>query len=164
MQQQYRYFYTSLYHFLDFSFGGGFLGMRKSALMGCMSHRAAKETQIMEGCMSPLWLHFLSKHLHFQHHSICPRTPPGANQIHTTAKKSSVWVHRDFKLKEIQKKGCKARTSTTFFIFSIYIALEGHKKLTFPIYKSVFAQKQKLKLRLKYLSRYYVWLLVSDKL
>lgn len=27
-------------HFLDLSRGGGFLGMRKRALIGCMSHRA----------------------------------------------------------------------------------------------------------------------------
>lgn len=33
---------TSTYHFLTcLSFGGGFLGMRKRALMGCMLHRAA---------------------------------------------------------------------------------------------------------------------------
>lgn len=29
-------------HFLDLSLGGGFLGMRKSARMGCISHNAAK--------------------------------------------------------------------------------------------------------------------------
>lgn len=32
-------------HFLDLSFGGGFRGMRKRALIGCISHSAAeKET------------------------------------------------------------------------------------------------------------------------
>lgn len=31
-----------LYHFLDFSLGGGFLGIRKRALIGCMSHKAAR--------------------------------------------------------------------------------------------------------------------------
>lgn len=28
------------HHFFDLSLGAGFLGMRKSALIGCMSHRA----------------------------------------------------------------------------------------------------------------------------
>lgn len=28
------------HHFLDLSLGAGFLGMRKSARIGCMSHRA----------------------------------------------------------------------------------------------------------------------------
>lgn len=129
MQQKTRFFHISLYHFLDFNFGGGFLGMRKSALMGCMSHRAAKETTNYRSMyVPPVTSLPTSKHLHFQHHSFHPRTPPGASQIHITAKKSSLWVHRDFQLTEIQKKSCKARTSTTFFIFSIYIALEGHKK------------------------------------
>lgn len=32
-------------HFLDFSRGGGFLGMRKRALIGCMSHRATGEDE-----------------------------------------------------------------------------------------------------------------------
>lgn len=31
------------HHFLDLSLGGEFLGMRNSALMGCMSHSAARE-------------------------------------------------------------------------------------------------------------------------
>lgn len=31
-----------IYHFLDLSFGGGFLGIRNRALIGCMSHRAAE--------------------------------------------------------------------------------------------------------------------------
>lgn len=31
-------------HFLDLSRGGGFLGMRKRALIGCMSHRAGGGT------------------------------------------------------------------------------------------------------------------------
>lgn len=31
------------HHFLDFSRGAGFRGMRKRALMGCMSHRAARD-------------------------------------------------------------------------------------------------------------------------
>lgn len=129
LQQTHRVFYPSLYHFLDFNFGGGFLGMRKSALMGCMSHRAAKETTNYGRMHVPSVTSLpTSKHLHFQNHSICPRTQPGANQIHTTAKKLSLWVHRDFQLKKIQKKGCKARASTTFLIFSIYIASEGHKK------------------------------------
>lgn len=30
------------YHFFDFSRGGGFLGMRNSALIGCMSQRAGE--------------------------------------------------------------------------------------------------------------------------
>lgn len=30
------------HHFLDLSRGGGFLGMRKSALIGCMSQRAER--------------------------------------------------------------------------------------------------------------------------
>lgn len=30
------------YHFFDFSLGGGFLGMRNSALIGCMSQRAGE--------------------------------------------------------------------------------------------------------------------------
>lgn len=33
---------SGTHHFLDLSLGGGFLGMRKSARIGCMSHRAAK--------------------------------------------------------------------------------------------------------------------------
>lgn len=31
------------HHFFDLSLGAGFLGMRNSALMGCMSHRAEEE-------------------------------------------------------------------------------------------------------------------------
>lgn len=31
------------YHFLDLSLGGGFRGIRNSALMGCMSHRATRK-------------------------------------------------------------------------------------------------------------------------
>lgn len=35
------------YHFLDFNRGGGFLGIRKSALMGCMSQSAGgKKTTV----------------------------------------------------------------------------------------------------------------------
>lgn len=61
------FFYTSLYHFLDFNFGGGFLGMRKSALMGCMSHRAAKETTNYGRMhVPPVTSLPTSKHLHFQ--------------------------------------------------------------------------------------------------
>ena len=33
------------HHFFDLSLGAGFLGMRKSALIGCMSH-SAKESHI----------------------------------------------------------------------------------------------------------------------
>lgn len=37
------------HHFLDLSFGGGFLGIRKRALIGCMSHKATeiKEMEIV---------------------------------------------------------------------------------------------------------------------
>ena len=30
------------HHFLDFNLGGGFLGMRKRARIGCMSHSAVR--------------------------------------------------------------------------------------------------------------------------
>lgn len=33
---------SASYHFFDLSLGGGFRGIRNSALMGCMSHRAAQ--------------------------------------------------------------------------------------------------------------------------
>lgn len=110
MQQKYR-FYTSLYHFLDFNFGGGFRGMRKSALMGCMSHRAAKETTSYwrvhlpttslpqpdhadpagpEAQFSRQRGAVLHKH---SHHSIRRRTALLANK--TPAKKESLWRDRN---------------------------------------------------------------------
>ena len=32
------------YHFLDFNLGGGFLGIKNNALIGCMSHKAENKT------------------------------------------------------------------------------------------------------------------------
>lgn len=34
------------YHFLERKRGGGFLGIKKSALIGCMSHRAGTQSNI----------------------------------------------------------------------------------------------------------------------
>lgn len=39
------------HHFFDLSFGGGFLGIRKRALIGCMSHKA-KEIKEITGVKS----------------------------------------------------------------------------------------------------------------
>lgn len=36
------------YHFFDFSLGGGFLGMRNSALIGCMSQRAGERRRLYQ--------------------------------------------------------------------------------------------------------------------
>ena len=39
-----REFLNMSYHFLDFNLGGGFLGIKNNALMGCMSHKAENKT------------------------------------------------------------------------------------------------------------------------
>lgn len=36
------------YHFFDLSLGGGFRGIKNSALIGCMSHRAAYRDRWLE--------------------------------------------------------------------------------------------------------------------
>jgi hypothetical protein len=42
------------FHRFDFSLGGGFLGMRKSALMGCMSHKGGCASAISMAVMPRL--------------------------------------------------------------------------------------------------------------
>ena len=42
------------YHFLDFSRGGGFRGMRNRALMGCMSQRAGERRGRVSYALSSL--------------------------------------------------------------------------------------------------------------
>ena len=41
-----KFLMTKAHHFFDLSRGGGFLGMRKSALMGCISQRAEKQEKL----------------------------------------------------------------------------------------------------------------------
>lgn len=152
MQQEYS-FYTSLYHFLDFNFGGGFRGMRKSALMGCMSHRAAKETTSYwrvhdPPCVPPTawprWPRSLALPternslpqillLPAAQHPPQNRTVSQRNSHHSqeikslSTRKSFTTICCYCQLEEIWKKGCIAGASTTFSIFFIYKASEGHK-------------------------------------
>ena len=154
MQQKYS-FYTSLYHFLDFNFGGGFRGMRKSALMGCMSHRAAKETTSYwrvhdPPCVPPTawpcWPSRARSLVLLTERSSPPQTLPlptaqhppqnctvSQQNSHYNQEIKSLSTQKSFtticcycQLKEIWKKGCIA--GTTFFIFFIHKASEGHKK------------------------------------